>query len=103
GAKAIDRRNEVASGIQSGCVFSSPKLELLPLWLQSRFTMPELLMALIALFGLQGTGSLTGIVQTADGLAVPRFTLTIPAPNSSVAVVTDDAGRFRLAAPPDGD
>jgi len=65
--------------------------------------MSAVLIAVIAICGLQGSGSLTGIVQTADGLAVPRLTLTIAGPNSSVDVVTDDAGRFRLAAPPDGD
>jgi hypothetical protein len=65
--------------------------------------MSAVLMAIIAVFGLQGSGSLTGIVQTADGLTVPRLTLTIAGPASSVDVVTDDAGRVRLAPLPDGD
>jgi vitamin B12 transporter len=65
--------------------------------------MSAVLMAVIAVLGLQSSGSLTGIVQTADGLTVPRLTLTIAGPARTVDVLTDDAGRFRLAALPDGD
>jgi hypothetical protein len=65
--------------------------------------MSAVFMAVIAVLGLQGSGSLAGIVQTADGLTVPRLTLTIAGPARTVDVVTDDAGRFRLAALPDGD
>src|SRR5262245_13506383 len=65
--------------------------------------MSAILVAVIATFASQGSGSLAGIVQTADGLGVPRLTLTIAGPDSSVDVVTDNAGRFRLAPLPDGD
>src|SRR5262249_38935245 len=68
-----------------------------------RREMSAVLMAVIAIFGLQGSGSLTGMIQTADGLAVPRLTLTIAGPDRSVDVVTDDAGRFSAGALPDGD
>src|SRR3982074_3296100 len=58
--------------------------------------MPTLLLTLLAIGGLQGAGSLAGIVQTTDGVAVPRLTLTITGSASSTGVVTDDAGRFRV-------
>jgi len=65
--------------------------------------MSAVFMAVIVVCGMQGSGSLTGIVQTADGLAVPRLTLTIAGSGDSIEVVTDDAGRFHLTLLPDGD
>jgi len=65
--------------------------------------MPALLLALLAIGGLEGSGSLAGIVQTTDGLAVPRLTLTITGSASSIEVVTDDAGRFRVTTLPVGE
>jgi vitamin B12 transporter len=65
--------------------------------------MLALLVALLATGGLQGSGSLAGIVQTPDGLAVPRLTITVTGSTQSIDVVTDDTGRFRVTALPSGE
>jgi vitamin B12 transporter len=65
--------------------------------------MLALLVAFLAAGGLQASGSLAGIVQTPDGLAVPRLTVTVTGSTQSTDVVTDDTGRFRVAALPSGE